>query len=288
MSEKRGLRALGRHALSGFVVLLLLALPTARAQETSQKSPSRGFLGVLVGPAENDERSVTVREVTPGSPAATAGLKRGDRIMKIADEDVKDSKAFTQNIGAKKPGDKVTLRVLRDNKEQTVTVTLGERPTDQQIAPAQGTDDGRRVRRPAFLGVQTQPLSPDAKKRLDTKADAGALITEVVPNSPAAKAGLKVDDVIMKVNDQPVGDSTQLRDAVQRAGPGKEVALQVARGKEDLTIKATLREGAFGQLLTPGDDRFPLLDPESARRRIRELERRIEELEKRLREFEKK
>jgi hypothetical protein len=93
------------------------------------------------------------------------------------------------------------------------------------------------------------------------------------------------------VDDRPVQAPADLRDAVQKAGPGKEVTLQVVRGKEKLAVKATLREGTFGFFLTPGEDRFPTVDVESMfdqGRRIRELERRIEELEKRLRAVEKK
>ena len=112
-----------------------------------------------------------------------------------------------------------------------------------------------------------------------------------MPNSPAARAGLKRDDVITAVDERPVKAPADLSDAVQKAGPGKEVALRVVRGKEKLTIKATLREGAFGYFLTPGEGRFPTVDVESIfdqGRRIRELEHRVAELEKRLRALEKK
>jgi serine protease Do len=140
-------------------------------------------------------------------------------------------------------------------------------------------------------GVQTQALTSELKERLKVETDTGAVVTEVVPNSPAAKAGLKRDDVITAVEDRPVRAPADLRDAVQKAGTGKEVAVQVVRGKEKLSVVATLREGVFGFFLTPGEDRFPTADVESMfehGRRVRELERRIEELEKRLGELEKK
>jgi membrane-associated protease RseP (regulator of RpoE activity) len=117
------------------------------------------------------------------------------------------------------------------------------------------------------------------------------VVTEVVANSPAANAGLNRDDVIVAVDDQPVKAPADLREAVQKAGPGKEVTLQVARGAERTSLKATLREGNFGFFLTPSEERFPTIDVESMLdqgRHIRELERRVEELERRLRELEKK
>jgi len=139
--------------------------------------------------------------------------------------------------------------------------------------------------------VQLQPLTPDLKKGLDTKAEAGVVITEVVLNSPAARAGLKANDVVTSVNDRKVQDPAQLREAVQQAGPGKEVTLQVVRGQEDLSLKAKLGEGAFGMYLMPGGERFPSLDVQEMvdpGRRVRELERRVEELEKQVRDLEKK
>jgi len=101
---------------------------------------------------------------------------------------------------------------------------------------------------------------------------------------------LKRDDVITAVNDKPVRTSADLRNMVREAGPGKEVTLQLSRGKEKMSIKAKLQEGSTSFFLPPGEDRFST-DMESMlerNERIHELERRIEQLEKRLREMEKK
>jgi len=269
------------------VLLLVAAGLVASAQPPRDTDAPRGFLGILLGPAEQGAQGVLVRDVTPDSPAAKAGLKRGDRIVKLDDEDVRDVEKFLRTLAGKKPGDKLNLGIVRDGKEQSVAATVGERPARE--APA--VPDAPGSRRPAFLGVQTQQLTPELKQRLNVEADAGVVVTEVVPSSPAATAGLKRDDVITAVNDQAVRSAADLRDAVQKAGPGKDVTLQVARGKEKQSLKATLREGNFGFFLTPGDDRFPTVDVESMfdqSRRIRELEQRVEELEKRLRERNKK
>jgi len=228
MSENRILRALERPALGGLLAVLLLAAPPAGAQDGNPKSSARGYLGVMVAPTENADRGVVVRDIAPGSPAASSGLKNGDRITKIGDEEVRDVKSFMQSVAAKKPGEKLNLRVQRNDKEQTVSVTLAQRPANQEAGPsgpggpARGSEDGPTTgRRPAFLGVQTQPLTPEAKKRLDIRSEGGVLVTEVVPNSPAAKAGLKNNDVITGINDRSITDPGQLREAVQKAGPGQ-------------------------------------------------------------------
>ena len=278
---------MSRLCRAWLVVLVLLTVGLAvQAQPGSGAEAPRGYLGILVSPAEGGT-GVVVQEVTADSPAAKAGLKNGDRIVKLGDEEVTDIDQFVRAVAAKKPGDKLVLSVRRDGKEQQLTVTLGERADRERFT----FPELPGLRQPAFLGVQTQALTAELKERLHVAADAGAVITEVVPNSPAAKAGLRRDDVITAVDDRPVKGPADLRDAVQKAGPGKEVTLQVVRGKERLAIKATLREGAFGFFVTPGEDRFPTVDVESMvdqGRRIRELERRVEELEKRLRTLEQK
>lgn len=276
------------HRTRSIAMLLLLTFGLAAwAQPGSAPESPRAYLGILMGPAEEGSAGIVVREVTPDGPAAKAGLKSGDRVVKLGDEDVTNVEKFLTAVAARKPGDKLALGILRDGKAQQLTVTLGERPARE--VPA--FPDLPGLRRPAFLGVQTQALTSELKERLKVESATGAVVTEVVPDSPAAKAGLKRDDVITAVDDRPVKTPADLRDSIQKAGAGKEVALRVLRGKEQLSVKATLREGTFGFFLTPGEDRFPTVDVESMfdqARRIRELERRIEELETRLRALEKK
>jgi len=67
-----------------------------------------------------------------------------------------------------------------------LTVTLGERPAPERTFP-----DRPGVRRSAFLGVQTQTLTAELKTRLNVAVETGVVVTDVVPNSPAAKAGLE-------------------------------------------------------------------------------------------------
>lgn len=257
------------------------------AQPTGPAVEKHGYLGVQVGPAEKDGTGVLVREVIADSPAFKAGLKKDDRVSKVANEEVRDAARFLQLMASKKPGDKVALDILRDGKAQQLTVNLGEAPVREVIAPP-GVPG---FRRPAFLGVQTEFLTPEVKKRLNVEVEAGAVVTDVVPDSAADKAGLKRDDVITALNDRLVKEPMELHEAVANAGPGKEVTIQLARGKDKMTMKATLREAPLGLFPARGVEPYPpvgfgpVFDPA---RRIRELERKVEELEKRLREMEKK
>jgi len=279
--------------IAGGTILMFVLGTIALAQTPKAEHSGRPHLGVTLGPPTAGEKGALIREVTPDSPAAKAGLKEGDRVLKIGDQEVSNADGFIQAVASHKPGDKVSLHISRSGQEQDIEVTLGERSAEQESAHSgpSGMPGFPGGRRPAFLGVQTQQLTPEVKNRLGVKADAGIVVIDVVAKSPATMAGLKSNDVITAVNDQTIKDPAQLREIVQQVGPGKEVALQVTRGNENLTLKAKLTEASFGMFLTPGNDRYPMLDVESMadpNHRVRELERRIEELEKRINELEKK
>jgi S1-C subfamily serine protease len=267
-----------------------LLLAGALAGASAQQTAPRGFLGIAVAPDGESDKGIAVQAVAPDSPAAKAGVKSGDVITKVNGKAVPGVKEFLEGVAGKKPGDKLELQLLRDGKEQTVTATLAERPAQgggpQPLPPGPGGTPG--LRRPAFLGVQIEPLTAERAKALGVKAEAGVVVMEVIPKSPAAQAGLQTDDVITAVNKESVRDPDELRAAVLKAGAGKEIALTVWRGKEEKTLKAALKEGGPGlgprpELVPPKLE--PFADPAG---RIRELERRIEELQKRLEALEKK
>jgi S1-C subfamily serine protease len=292
MSEARRLQGtnwFGAMTVVG-VAGVFLALTAAWARQGQPDRSTTVYLGIMVNAPQAGERGIQVREVTPDSPAAKAGLRASDQIIKVDDRDVTSVEQFLQTVASHKPNDKMTLHVMRGGQEQMITATLGERPAGGEIART-GRPGLLTGLQPAFLGVQTQPLTAELKQRLQVQADTGAVVTEVVPNSPAAKAGLKADDVITAINDKAVRDPAQLREVIQEAGPDHDVTIKVARGNQNLTVQAKLGLAGLGMFLTPGGERFPTLDVESMMehsRRLREMERRIEDLEKRVRELEKK
>jgi len=286
---RRRMQAMRLFAVAATMLFICSAGPgqeTKRDQESKPDPSTTGYLGIMVTPSEN---GVVIREVTPDSPAAKAGLKSGDRVSKLSDQEVRDAESFIRSVGSHKPGDKLTIQVVRDGKDQAIEVTLGQRPARQERESAYAPNF-QGARRPAFLGVQMQPLTPQMRDQMKVKAESGVVVTSVAPNSPAAKAGLQPNDVITALDNTNVKDPGQLRELIQQAGPGKEISVQIARGSETQTVKAKLEEANFGTFLTPGSDRFPTMDLESVgdpTGRLRKLERRVEELEKRVRDLEK-
>ncbi|HSQ77424.1 MAG TPA: DegQ family serine endoprotease [Nitrospirota bacterium] len=99
---------------------------------------------------------------------------------------------------------------------------------------------GKVVR--GWLGVSIQDLTPDIAKSLGIKQQTGALVADVVKDSPAEKAGLKRGDVIVTFDGKPVEDSTSLRNMVSAAAPGKSVKFKLLREGKELAVTATLSE----------------------------------------------
>jgi serine protease Do len=265
------LRLLSIVALSGLVI---------GSQLSAQEAPARGarpLLGVLVEPTAPDTPNpgMKVLQVTPGSPAADAGILRGDVINKLDDKNLRSIDDFFGVLGNHKPGDKVKVQVLREGKEQALTATLGER------RPRGG--ERERTRPSAFLGIDTQPLNPGLKERAGVSVDAGAFVADVMPDSPAAKAGLQRGDVIVSFNGKNVTSPADLRAEVAKVKPNEEATLKVARGKETKELKAKLESPPAGGGFTPPTRELPGPLGEFDRR-IQALEKRVQELEKKLQE----
>jgi serine protease Do len=94
------------------------------------------------------------------------------------------------------------------------------------------------------LGVEAQDLTPQVAQALGTTARQGALITEVTPDSPGAKAGLKPGDLVVAVDGKPINDAQDLRNAQGLKPLGTTLTLDVERGSKHLQVKATLAADA--------------------------------------------
>jgi len=194
----------------------------------------RGFLGVSVQditPALADSfglksrAGALVAQVEPGSPAAKAGLKEGDVITGVNGNAVADSNKLTLNVSSVAPGTKVDLDVLRDGKVEHLAATTGTRPNrmpGQQAAPATPSDDEG-----VLNGVAVDDLTPDARRAMNLPPQVrGAVITEVAPDSAAARAGLNSGDVILEINRQKV-DSAQAAIDLSAKAEGKKTLVKL-------------------------------------------------------------
>ena len=111
--------------------------------------------------------------------------------------------------------------------------------------------DGKVTR--GFLGLLPQDINPDLQKALNLPGSSGALVGDVTPDGPAAKAGVERGDVIVKFNGQEVASSTELRKMVAEASPGSTARLTVLRNGTERTLKVDL--GERPDVAQAGDER---------------------------------
>lgn len=170
-----------------------------------------------------------ISSVDPKSAAAGAGLKSGDVILQIDGEGIPQAGALSARIGMAKPGDKVRLKVWREQAERDVVVTLGSARGEVQ-ASATGKDQADSSK----LGLALRPLSPT--ERQQASIDHGLLVQGV--QGAAQRAGLARGDVVLAINGKPV-DALEDIQRVLDAKP-KNVALLVWRGGERLFVPVPL------------------------------------------------
>jgi serine protease Do len=217
----------------GFAIPINMAR-SVMDQIVSHGKVVRGYLGLLpqdVSPTlakqfnVNQTGGALVGQVEPHTPAAKAGLKRGDVILTLNGEPVNSANDLRLRISQTAPGSSVKLGVSRDGKMQDVSVTLGELPPDKVAQEGAGKESN-----PGGLeGVEVQGLTPDIAQQLQLPVGTkGVVVTSVDPSSPAASE-LNRGDIIQEVNHKPVASVEQYRQAIASAG-NQPVLLLVNRG----------------------------------------------------------
>ncbi|MEO5773938.1 MAG: Do family serine endopeptidase [Sphingomicrobium sp.] len=234
----------------GLAIPAELAKPVIDSLRRGQL-PQRGYLGVGLQPLDESlasawglpkGRGELVRSVQPNDPAARAGIQQGDVILRVNGQDVTPDQTASFLIANIAVGSRIPIDIIRDGKPIRVIATVGQRPTDEQLAKLLGgngsdqdNNDGTSPVVPAqkALGLSLQPLTPALAKAAGLPATArGVIVTGIDPNSDAAEEGLQRGDLIISVNRQAVSNPAQVLavvEAARKAGRSS-VALLVKRG----------------------------------------------------------
>ncbi len=207
----------------------------------------RGWLGVYVqeltpeiasGLSLNEDDGVLVSDVTPGSPADKAGIKRGDVVVEFEGKKIDDVSDLTSMAAVAEPGTEVKIKLIHDGKPRDVTVKLAEAP-DEGV-PAEAEEKAEE-----HLGLSVKDINPQIARRFNLDADKGVIITEVADGSPAEDAGLRPGDIILEIDKKGITDLKQYAQAVSNAKPGSTILILVKRA--DTTIYAALRVESGGE-----------------------------------------
>lgn len=210
-------------------------------------------------------RGVGIDSIVKDSPAAKAGLQKGDVIVKFEGEDVSSVNKLTRLIAETAPDHTAKITILRDGGEREITVTLGKREmsafqggnfTFENMVPMTALRGMRTVPMPplgngdsnnAFIwrgganrqiGVGVTSLTRQLGDYFGIAEGKGLLINNVRENSPAAKAGLKAGDVIVEIDGKPAGTMTDLIRGVNEKNEGS-VAVTFIRDRNRQTVNIT-------------------------------------------------
>jgi len=122
-----------------------------------------------------------------------------------------------------------------------------QEPADQELSRLQNLLISLDGESGSWLGVETQEVSPENVKEWKLPAERGVVIGKVLPDSPAAKAGLKENDVVTQINGQNVEGALQFRRMIHEIPAGRKVQLTVWRDGHSQTIEATLGKSEEGR-----------------------------------------
>src|SRR5213595_4326084 len=183
----------------------------------------RGWIGIAIQDVTDElagtfgvREGVLVAEVMKGGPAEAAGLRQGDVIVELNGAPIKEVPELQRRVAAVAPGQPVRLKLIRERKPVTVSVTVTEMPAEEP-ALAGAPDDEES------WGLSVEPVSGEAAAQLNLPTPGGLLVTDVVSGSPADKAGLRRGDVIVEVGKKAVADPAAFFRALAQLKPGDRV-----------------------------------------------------------------
>jgi serine protease Do len=217
----------------GFAIPVSMAKPVMDQILTHGKVV-RGYLGIHIQEVTPELArafglkqggGVLVGDVAPNTPAANAGLKKGDVILQLNGETVDAPNQLQVQIAQFAPGTNVKLQIWRNGGTQDISLKLAEldEHDDKQIsAEATGAT--------LLEGIQVQDLTSDIAQQLSLPAGTrGVVVSSVDPSSPAAASGLSQGDVIQEVNHKSISSTSDYQQAM--AGANKQPVLLLVNNR---------------------------------------------------------
>jgi serine protease Do len=205
----------------------------------------------------NEERGIEVTHVAEGSPADKAGIAPGDVLLSYNGENILSSQQFVRLVQETPVGRKVKLQLWRNEKTQTVTAAIGSAPAKpfgipanfanfsfppMRYSPMMDIPMPILVWRNTVLGAQLEELDKPMAQYFGVKG--GMLVRSVDHGSPAAKAGLKVGDVITGIGSNSVQTARDLSSYFRSHLPLDQATTIVAtRDHKEVTVTIPPLEG---------------------------------------------
>ena len=227
---------------SGGSVGIGFAIPAEIAAPIVQKlrdgvEIERGYLGVSIQPVDDDladslgipqNRGEFIQGVQPGEAAEQAGIRPGDIVTKIDGQEVTPDQTLSFLVANIAPGTTIPVELVRDGETRRVTLTVGKRPSEEELRQQQQfnpdiededpMEPGENAVIEERLGLQVLPLTAQIARQLGAGADTeGLVVARVDPNSDAARKRLQRGDIILTANYRQVRSLDDLESIIRTA-----------------------------------------------------------------------
>lgn len=200
-------------------------------------SEPKAMLGVYT---DKDEKGARITNVVDDSPAAKAGLMKGDIITKIDETSVTDPSSLSSIINNKKPDDEVKITYLRDKKEKKLTLKLGERKESFSrsfnLNAPQFNDDFVKEFKFNAPGIMFNNRPRLGIKIQDTEEGNGVKVIDLEDSSAAAKSGIKTDDIITNIDGKDIKSTDDAREKMAEVKDKSTYPVKVLRNGSPVTI----------------------------------------------------
>lgn len=199
---------------------------------------TRGWLGVGIQEVTNElaqsfeldeKKGALISSVREGDPASKYGIEVGDIIIEFDGKEIKDYKDLPRVVSNTVPGEKVSVKILRNGKEKTLKVVVGEMKEDA-LAKEEKTGKAKR------FGLRVQDITPNLSRQFGLEDTEGAIVVSVDPGSSADKAGIRPKDMIRKVNGLVINNLEDYERAIKKAKKGDVVRLLLERNGSSLFV----------------------------------------------------
>lgn len=259
--------------LVAVLAILSLSVAIQAGPRSAETVKSGSFIGVVMQALDKDiikgldlntKYGVLITEVVDDSPAEEAGIEDGDVIIEFNGMKVKNPDALRKMVLKSRVGEKVKVKLIRDDDTKVIAVVVGERPEETAYAfevPEQGKYKEYVLKMPGDLkdiqkkvmyhfdpsrklGVRVHDLSGDLGSYFDAEEGEGVLVLGIEDGSVAEEAGIKAGDVILSIAGDKIDSIDELKSEVKEIDADEDFDIVVLRHGKKVTLTAAFDEDA--------------------------------------------